>query len=163
MVFSTQAPRLSLALLLVALTTTGCLHYSNMEACVPTGTERECWVSSGTGKQSGNEYVVIERVSEGGACDEVEVESSVYDPSSTLIERVVEVRRCGVTERRSEYRYDLARGVIASRVERDLDHDDLLDFARSYERPMTDNERALLARSVPAPMASRSSGPTRNW
>lgn len=143
---------------LAAVLGAGCLHSPNMEACHPTGAESACWVSSEVSERSGNEYVVVERVTVGDVCDRIEIESSTFDANAVLRERVVEVRRCGVTDRRTEYEYDLDRGVISTRIELDTNHDDQFDVVRSYERPMNDEQRELLAHATPPRHLGRTAG-----
>ena len=89
-------------------------------------------------------HVTVERVALGDGCDRVEIEHNAFDANGQLVGRVVELRRCGVTDRRAEYTYDFDRGVVSTRVYLDLNHDDEFDVVHRSEHPMTEEQRTIL-------------------
>jgi hypothetical protein len=125
----------------VLLGAPGCLSHRGMQACTPIGSESECWVSS---KQVHDlRHVIVERVTPVDDCNRVEIEHSAFDHVGQLVGRVLELRRCGVIDRRAEYRYDFERGIVSTRVDLDLDHDDQFDVVHRSRHPMMLEERSL--------------------
>lgn len=116
-----------------------------MRTCDPEAGEQECWVSTDFARDGELQHVIVERVTLGDTCDRLELEESWFDLSGRLVEYAVELRRCGVTERRTEYSYDFERGLVATRINLDLDHDTEFEVSRRDVKPMTDEHRMLVS------------------
>jgi|LNFM01.1.fsa_nt_gb hypothetical protein len=139
-----------LAVLPVATLGSGCLHHhatqaetSGVLACAPAPGESACYESSRFDDNGTLRHHVVERTTPGDSCDLVNIEQTAFDASGTLVERIVEDRRCRVVERTISTRYDLDAGVVEHRVRRDEDHDAELDFDTTTRVAMTERVRSL--------------------
>lgn len=139
------------AALLAATLGTGCLHHhrsarpttSGVLACAVRPGETSCVESSRFDEGGVLRHHVVERTTPGDGCDLVVVEQASFDERGTLVQRVIEDRRCAVVDRRISTRYDVDTGVVEHRVERDEDHDDQMDYQRVARVAMTRQVRAL--------------------
>jgi len=121
----------------------GCLHHRDVVPCKARVGESECWESSRSDARGRLRHVVIERVTPAPRCDKVWVEQDSFDENGVLVERAVDERRCGVVDRRTIDRYDLAHGELEHEVWIDSNHDDRFDRVVVHHVPLSAPQRSM--------------------
>lgn len=136
--------RITLFAAMLSALATGCLHHRTMVACAPAAGESACWESARIDAEGQLEHHIVERVSEGGDCDQLVVEQTSFEHGK-VIQRVKDRRSCGVVEHRITDRYEASTGRLHREVAEDLDRDDRFDTLKTYEVAMSSAQRVFAA------------------
>lgn len=135
-------------LTLAAAFAPGCTHFANVEEVAsPDGIPT--FVSSRQWRDGTPRAVITERVvGTAGPCETLEIERRFYDPTGMPTQRIVDVQRCDVVERRTSIDYDLAGSTEVRITQRDHDRDGTFELEQTESVALTQGSLAALRESA---------------